>query len=201
MIPSPTAAGDFTRRFDEADVIELQEGFNAVRPQLWTGRGPDGKPRIRPAWIAASARASLVQARHGVEGWRGAVRDPEAFMSSAARHAVDKLADLIEAPDSISGLSLLAAAVERLPVEIEANDRPDPLLPGLILSRTWEGRKGRAEALFALQQRSAAAKGFLPDMAPGEVDGEAPSATSLPLELWDLAEGSRWPAQPHQGRG
>ena len=31
----------FTRRFDEADVIELQEGFNAVRAQLWTGRGRD----------------------------------------------------------------------------------------------------------------------------------------------------------------
>lgn len=41
VIPSPTAAGDFTRRFDEADVIELQECFNAVRPQLWTGRGRD----------------------------------------------------------------------------------------------------------------------------------------------------------------
>ena len=32
VIPSPTAAGDFTRRFGEADVIDLQEGFNAVRP-------------------------------------------------------------------------------------------------------------------------------------------------------------------------
>ena len=41
VIPSPTAAGDFTRRFGEGDVIELQEAFNAVRPQLWTGRGRD----------------------------------------------------------------------------------------------------------------------------------------------------------------
>ena len=41
VIPSPTAAGDFTRCYDEADVIELQEGLNAVRPQLWTGRRRD----------------------------------------------------------------------------------------------------------------------------------------------------------------
>ena len=41
VIPSPTAAGDFTRRFGEADVIELQECINAVRPRLWEGRGRD----------------------------------------------------------------------------------------------------------------------------------------------------------------
>ena len=41
VIPSPTAAGDFTRRYDEAAVIELQEAFNAVRPRLWLGRGRD----------------------------------------------------------------------------------------------------------------------------------------------------------------
>ena len=35
VIPSPTAAGDFTRRFGKADVIELQECINAVRPRLW----------------------------------------------------------------------------------------------------------------------------------------------------------------------
>ena len=41
MIPSPTAAGDFMRRFREADVVELMEALNAVRPQLWKGRGRD----------------------------------------------------------------------------------------------------------------------------------------------------------------
>ena len=41
LIPSPAAAGDFTRRFGERDVIELQECFNAMRPQLWRGRGRD----------------------------------------------------------------------------------------------------------------------------------------------------------------
>ena len=41
MIPSPTAGGDFMRRFREADVVELMEALNAVRPQLWKGRGRD----------------------------------------------------------------------------------------------------------------------------------------------------------------
>ncbi len=39
LIPDPTTAGDFCRRFAEADVVELMERINAVRPQLWTGQG------------------------------------------------------------------------------------------------------------------------------------------------------------------
>ncbi len=39
LIPDPTTAGDFCRRFAEADVIELMESINAVRPKLWRGRG------------------------------------------------------------------------------------------------------------------------------------------------------------------
>src|SRR5262249_47927677 len=34
-------AGDFCRRFDREDVVELMDRINAVRPQLWTGRGRD----------------------------------------------------------------------------------------------------------------------------------------------------------------
>ena len=41
LIPDPTTAGDFCRRFAEADVIALMEAINAVRPQLWRGRGRD----------------------------------------------------------------------------------------------------------------------------------------------------------------
>jgi hypothetical protein len=41
LIPDPTTAGDFCRRFAEADVVELMECINAVRPQLWRGRGRD----------------------------------------------------------------------------------------------------------------------------------------------------------------
>jgi len=39
LIPDPTTAGDFCRRFDEADVARLMEAINAVRPKLWAGRG------------------------------------------------------------------------------------------------------------------------------------------------------------------
>ena len=42
LIPDPTTAGDFTRRFKTAaPVVELMEGINAVRPLLWRGRGKD----------------------------------------------------------------------------------------------------------------------------------------------------------------
>lgn len=39
LIPDPTTAGDFCRRFNDEDVIELMEAINAVRPKLWAGRG------------------------------------------------------------------------------------------------------------------------------------------------------------------
>lgn len=41
LIPDPTTAGDFCRRFAERDVAALMEAINAVRPQLWAGRGRD----------------------------------------------------------------------------------------------------------------------------------------------------------------
>jgi hypothetical protein len=41
LIPDPTTAGDFCRRFSEQDVTALLEAINAVRPKLWTGRGRD----------------------------------------------------------------------------------------------------------------------------------------------------------------
>ena len=39
LIPDPTTAGDFCRRFSEPDVVRLMECINAVRPKLWQGRG------------------------------------------------------------------------------------------------------------------------------------------------------------------
>src|SRR5207247_5804014 len=39
LIPDPTTAGDFCRRFAEHDVAALLEAINAVRPKLWNGRG------------------------------------------------------------------------------------------------------------------------------------------------------------------
>jgi hypothetical protein len=41
LIPDPTTAGDFCRRFDADDVTTLMEAINSVRPKLWAGRGRD----------------------------------------------------------------------------------------------------------------------------------------------------------------
>jgi len=41
LIPDPTTAGDFCRRFTEADVTTLMDAINTVRPKLWTSRGRD----------------------------------------------------------------------------------------------------------------------------------------------------------------
>jgi len=38
LIPDPTTAGDFCRRFDERDVVVLMEAINSVRAKLWQGR-------------------------------------------------------------------------------------------------------------------------------------------------------------------
>ena len=34
-IPDPTTSGDFTRRFEEEDILTLMEVFNGIRPYLW----------------------------------------------------------------------------------------------------------------------------------------------------------------------
>jgi hypothetical protein len=41
LIPDPTTAGDFCRRFMPADVGVLMDCINAVRARLWCGRGRD----------------------------------------------------------------------------------------------------------------------------------------------------------------
>jgi len=41
LIPDPTTAGDFCRRFSDADVTALMDAVNSVRPKLWAGRGRD----------------------------------------------------------------------------------------------------------------------------------------------------------------
>lgn len=41
LVPDPTTAGDFCRRFTTEDVTTLMEAINTVRPKLWTSRGRD----------------------------------------------------------------------------------------------------------------------------------------------------------------
>ena len=66
-IPSPTAAGDFTRRYGEADVIGLMESINAVRPQLWRGRARDllAAGGLRGCGRDAGADAGREEGGHG----------------------------------------------------------------------------------------------------------------------------------------
>lgn len=41
LIPDPTTAGDFCRRFSTEDVTVLMDAINTVRPRLWTSSGRD----------------------------------------------------------------------------------------------------------------------------------------------------------------
>ncbi len=41
LIPDPTTAGDFCRRFGEDDVTALMKAVNTIRAKLWAGRGRD----------------------------------------------------------------------------------------------------------------------------------------------------------------
>lgn len=38
-IPDPTTSGDFTRRFDECDIVELMEAINTTRQRVWRRQG------------------------------------------------------------------------------------------------------------------------------------------------------------------
>lgn len=135
--------------------------------------GPDG-PRIHPAWRAEAAATSLAQLRNDVARL---VRSPDAFRSSVARHAFEALVDLPEKPDSTSGLSLLAAAVEQLPEDETAVSRPDPILPRIAVRESPERAAGKLA--FGIAEPGRGAPGQLPLI-------EAPDLLRVPLlELCD----------------
>ena len=92
LIPDPTTAGDFTRRFTQADVIELMDCINAVRFQVVAHtrcqrvvgggihrRGWHQRPDV---WTEESRNGHLLQGRVGIcavdrvvgQHQRGAVR-------------------------------------------------------------------------------------------------------------------------------
>ena len=76
LIPDPTTAGDFCRRFDRGRRGELMEAINAVRPKLWDGRGRellgpiaylDADGTIAPTTRAAQGRdGHLLQGHLGI---------------------------------------------------------------------------------------------------------------------------------------
>ena len=65
LIPDPTTAGDFCRRFTEADVLALMEAVNSVRPKLWAGRGADLLGPVAYVDTDARSPAPTVSTRPG----------------------------------------------------------------------------------------------------------------------------------------
>ena len=65
LIPDPTTAGDFCRRFGSEDVVTLMEAINGVRPKLWAGRGGDCSAQSRTSTPTAPSRRPGVSARPG----------------------------------------------------------------------------------------------------------------------------------------
>lgn len=39
-IPDPTTSGDFTRRFEQSDIVDLMEAINSVRQRVWRRQAP-----------------------------------------------------------------------------------------------------------------------------------------------------------------
>jgi hypothetical protein len=62
LIPDPTTAGDFCRRFTQADVERLMEAINTVRPKLWAGRGRELLGPV--AYIDADGTIAGTTGRH-----------------------------------------------------------------------------------------------------------------------------------------
>jgi hypothetical protein len=73
LIPDPTTAGDFCRRFSKEDVIGLMESINAVRPKLWRGQGKEMLGPIAYLDIDGTIRGNVgeAQGRHEPVAQRG----------------------------------------------------------------------------------------------------------------------------------
>lgn len=92
---------------------------------------------IHPAWIADGAATHLEQIRNEV--WRLAL-NPKRTHRSMARWAIEKLAELPEAPDSETGLSMLAAWWAQRPREAETvDDLQRTLFPAPVIHRPERG--------------------------------------------------------------
>ena len=87
--------------------------------------------------------------------------------------------------------------IETQPVDVQANTRPDPILPAPLIMANKNHRQAQ---LFApahrLVQRTDG-QAYLPGMAPGQADGEI-EQPCLPLALYDLG---RQNARGQRGRG
>ena len=72
LIPDPTTAGDFTRRFSEDDVVTMMESINAVRPKLWQGRGKELLGPITYMDIDGTIAPTCGECKEGIDiSWNG----------------------------------------------------------------------------------------------------------------------------------
>jgi len=65
-IPDPTTAGDFTRRFDEEDVLELMEAINSIRPRLWKKRLPRSQRKEAIIDVDGTHAPTLGECKEGI---------------------------------------------------------------------------------------------------------------------------------------
>ena len=54
IIPDPTTAGDFLRRFGETDIIELMAAINTIRKRAWNKQPNASSPLESSQWIDRS---------------------------------------------------------------------------------------------------------------------------------------------------
>ncbi len=65
-IPGSTTAGDFTRRFEEEDIVTLMEAVNTTRQRVWRKRA---RRRLKQAWIDmdGTVAPTLGQCKEGMD--------------------------------------------------------------------------------------------------------------------------------------
>ncbi|MDE2888037.1 MAG: hypothetical protein OXR72_07460 [Gemmatimonadota bacterium] len=67
LIPDPTTTGDFTRRFTEADAIELMDCINAVPARLWRTRAASDRARVAYIDVDGTSASTYGQKKDGVD--------------------------------------------------------------------------------------------------------------------------------------
>jgi hypothetical protein len=67
LIPDPTTAGDFLRRFTEADIVALMDAINSVRPALWRSRGADLLGEVAYIDVDGTIVASTGELKQGMD--------------------------------------------------------------------------------------------------------------------------------------
>lgn len=65
LIPDPTTAGNFTRRFSETDMVTLMKSIHARRPKLWSRRGAEGLGPITYLDIDGTIAPTGVECQEG----------------------------------------------------------------------------------------------------------------------------------------